>query len=68
MDNVPRISLRAARVNAGLDQKEAARELGINRATLQNYEAGRTVPDWNIVMAIEKLYGFPASYIFFGKN
>jgi len=64
----PKITLEAARVNAQLTQSEAATKLGITRRTLQNYEKGRTVPDWDTVKLIEKVYEFPADYIFFGKN
>ena len=68
MTEIPRISLAAARVNAGLTQQEASDKLGICRATLANYEAGRSVPDWDIVEKIEEVYHYPASYIYFGKN
>lgn len=64
MQNYPKISLSAARVNAGLSQKAAAKKLGINVRTLQNYENGKTSPNWNIVRKIEKLYVFPIDYIF----
>ncbi|MFR2614039.1 MAG: helix-turn-helix domain-containing protein, partial [Subdoligranulum sp.] len=45
----PKISLAAARVNAGLNQQEAAKALGVSVATLQNYESGKTVPQWGTV-------------------
>ena len=64
----PKITLRAARVNAGLPQKEAAKQLGISQATLQNYENGATVPSWDVVEQIETLYNYPANFIFFGSN
>lgn len=65
---VPRISLKAARVNAGLSQKEAAEKLDISRATLQNYENGKTTPDVLMSRKIEELYRFPTDYILFGIN
>ena len=68
MAEVPKITLRAARVNAGLKQKTAATMLGVSVKTLQNYESGKTVPDWNTVEKIEQYYNYPVSYIFFGKN
>lgn len=68
MQNVPRISLKAARVNAGLLQCEAARKLGISTATLQNYETGKTVPDILMSQKIEEIYHFPADFIFFGTK
>ena len=44
MQKFPKITLAAARVNAGLSQQEAAKALGVSVATLQNYESGKTVP------------------------
>lgn len=64
---VRKITLKAARVNADLSQKEAASALGINVSTLQNYESGKTVPDWSTVKRIEKVYKYPADYIFFAS-
>lgn len=40
-----RISLKAARVNAGYSQKQAAALLGISNKTLCSWENGRTFPD-----------------------
>ena len=68
MSEVPRISMAAARVNANLSQQEAADLIGISRATLANYEAGRSVPDWDIVQKIGEVYHYPISYIYFGKK
>lgn len=67
MQTVPRISLKAARVNADLSQQEAAKRLGISKATLQNYEAGNTVPDILLSRKIEDVYGFPIDFIFLGQ-
>lgn len=68
MEKVPQITLAAARVNAGLNQQEAAQKLGISKATLQNYEAGKTVPDWDMVHKIGTVYQYPHEYIFFGPR
>lgn len=68
MDRIPQISMVAARVNANMTQQEAAEKLGISKATLQNYEAGRTTPDWEMVHKIGDVYQFPHEYIFFGKK
>lgn len=61
----PKITLKAARVNANLSQKDAANALGVNVSTLQNYEAGKTIPDWEMVKRIEEVYRFPIDYIIF---
>lgn len=68
MQNAPRISLKAARVNAGLLQHEAAKRLGISTATLQNYESGKTVPDILMSKKIGEIYHFPVDFIFFGSE
>lgn len=47
-----RISLKAARVNAGFSQKEAADLLQISNKTLSNWENGDTFPS---VEKIERL-------------
>ena len=61
----PKISLEAARVNAGLIQEEAARRLGITRLTLHKYETGKTQPRAGMMEKMEKLYGYPREWIRF---
>lgn len=62
----PKISLEAARVNARLSQKEAAAKLGVDPATLRNYEHGKSAPSYPLVKKMESLYHFPSDFIFFG--
>ncbi len=63
------ITLKAARVNAGMTQTEAAKALGIGTATLQNYEAGKKYPNILTLKKIEDLYGVPyAELIFLPDN
>lgn len=50
------MTLKAARVNAGLTQKEAAKMLGISANSLCAYERGRFYPTINIVKRMEKVY------------
>lgn len=68
MQTIPQISMKAARVNADLSQDEAAKKIGISRATLQNYEAGTTIPDILTARKIGEVYRFPVDYIFFGLD
>ena len=68
MEMPPKISLAAARVNAGYDQKEAARLLGVTPPTLRSWERGDTSPDYVTVERIEELYRYPKDYIFFTKR
>lgn len=63
------ITLKAARVNATLTQREAAKRLGISRGTLLSYEAYRTKPDIETAKRIAALYGLPVDgIIFFTKE
>lgn len=64
----PKIQLKAARVNANLSQDEAADLLNISKATLQNYESGKTIPQWDMVRKIGEVYRFPTDFIFFGTD
>lgn len=52
-----RISLRAARVNAGYLQKEAADRLGVSNKTLGNWENGVTFPPVDKIPTLCELYG-----------
>ena len=68
MNYPPKISLAAARVNAGFLQEVAAVKLHVDVATLRSWEKGKTVPNYDKVMAISELYKYPVDYIFFGKR
>ena len=63
-----RISLAAARVNAGLSQKEAAEALKTTIKTIQNYKSGKTEPGWEMVEKYSKLYKLPIDNISFTRN
>lgn len=63
-----RISLKAARVNAGISQKMAAKHLNVSVSTLQNYECGKTIPNWGIVRLMEDMYHISADNLFFERN
>ena len=56
MNNV-KISLRSARVNTGLSQKQAADKLLIGTSTLQGYESGKRQPRMDLLLRMEALYG-----------
>ncbi|WGT38539.1 helix-turn-helix transcriptional regulator [Lysinibacillus sp. 1 U-2021] len=63
-----RITLRAARVNAGLTLTEAAKMFGINKDTLSKYEQDSTNVPRTFMLNIEQLYKIPIENIFFGKQ
>lgn len=50
------ITLKAARVNIGLTQEDAAKALNISKGTLINYEKYRTKPDIETSKQIAALY------------
>jgi transcriptional regulator with XRE-family HTH domain len=60
-----KISIRAARVNVGLLQKEAAEQLGVSNKTLCNWENGITFPPADKINAICELYGVPYDHLNF---
>ena len=51
-----KITLRAARVNAGLKQKEVAEMLGISNKTLSSWESGDSYPRADQVARLCSLY------------
>ncbi len=60
-----KMTLKAARVNAGLTQKEAAAALGISNKTLCNWENGISFPKADKVEKICSLYGVSYDNIIF---
>lgn len=59
------ITLKAARVNKNLTQKEAAKLIGVSTDTLINYEKGKSYPDVPILKNIESVYGVSYNDIIF---
>ena len=60
-----KITVKAARVNAGLTQAEVCVKLGITKGTLISYEKYRTIPDIATAKAMAKLYGQSVNDIIF---
>lgn len=63
-----KISLKAARVNAGLSQKEAAQALDVSNKTLCAWESGKRFPAADKIDAICNLYGIAYDSINFLPN
>lgn len=61
-------TMKAARVNAGLTQEEAAKKLEVSKATLLGYENGKTVPRIDFAQKMAKLYQLSVDEIIFLKN
>ena len=51
-----RISLAAARVNAGLTQEDVAKEMCISKQTVINWEKGRVIPNFATLNTLSSLY------------
>ena len=63
-----KLTLRAARVNAGFTQKEAAARLGVSNGTLCNWENGISFPYIQQVYKICELYGVSLDNLIFLPN
>lgn len=63
-----KITLAAARVNAGYTQKEVAKELHKTPRTIGNWENGITFPDLNDLDALCLLYNVSKDCIILPKN
>lgn len=63
-----KITLSAARKNAGLTQKQAAQELQISNKTLCNWENGVSFPDAVDIAKLCNLYGVAYDNINFLPN
>lgn len=52
-----KMTLKAARVNVDMSQKDAASALGISNKTLGNWESGASFPKADQIVSICDLYG-----------
>lgn len=60
----PCVKLAACRANTGMTQREYGEALGVDPATVYNWEAGRTVPGLPMLQKISELSKIPLSLIF----
>ena len=58
------ISLKAARVNANLTQKQAAQGIGVDVSTIVSWENSKTSPKATYLDALCRLYGITVDNIF----
>lgn len=59
------VSIKAARVNAGLTQTDFAKKIGVGTKTVQNWEAGATSPRADKMPAICAVLGCDVEDIIF---
>ena len=60
---MPKITLKAARVNAEMTQDEAAGFLGKTKQTIVNWESGVTEIKYRDLCALSELYQMPLEYL-----
>lgn len=53
------LSIKAARINAGLRQADVACKVGVSRNTISKWERGITVPDVDKFLMLSKIYNVP---------
>lgn len=63
MDDI-KITLAAARVNAGLTQDDVAREMAVTKQTIVNWEKGRKVLKPAELEKLCRMYNMPIDIIF----
>ncbi len=59
-----KITLAAARVNAGMTQDDVAKEMHTTRQTIANWEKGKVVPKIPEIEMLSRIYNMPQDYIF----
>lgn len=59
------LTLKAARVNAGLSVKDAAEAVGVTEDTMYRYESGKSSPKIGTAVKLAGLYGVSIDMIDF---
>ena len=62
------VSLKAARVNAGLSQDKAAKAMGVSNATICSWELEKSYPDVMQFEKLCKLYSAPTDCVFLRRK
>lgn len=60
-----KISLRAARVNAGLKQREVAVLINVDKSTISSWERGLSQPKIEQAQALSEIYKIPLDDLIF---
>ncbi len=63
-----KITLQAARVNAGMTQSQVAKELGVVNKTISNWESGKSIIKAFQLMSLCQLYGVSVDNIILPKK
>jgi DNA-binding XRE family transcriptional regulator len=62
-----KITLAAARVNAGMTQDDVTKALNVSKTTIVNWETGKTIPATDKALELAELYRIPLELISFKK-
>lgn len=68
MTQTVRMTLEAARINAGLTQKQVCEALGISATTIVLWEHGDRMPPVDKAIKMAELYGVPMECINFCRK
>ena len=60
---MPKITLKAARVNAELTLDEVAEIMGKSKQSIENWENGKTPIKYSDLIKLSELYEMPVEYI-----
>lgn len=61
-------NLKTARIRAGLTEEKMAEKLGISRATLSNYECGKTRVPHTVIEGYCEYCNVSPNFIFYGEE
>ncbi len=60
---MPKITLKAARVNVGMTQDEVAEKMHKTKQTIINWENGFTMIKYKDLLALSELYDMPLEFL-----
>ncbi|MGG1443531.1 helix-turn-helix transcriptional regulator [Brevibacillus laterosporus] len=55
--------IKARRTDAGLYQAHLAEKVGVDRVSISNYETGRAMPPWDIIVALAEVLNCTTDYL-----
>ena len=60
---MPKITLKAARVNAELTLDDVAERIGKSKQSIENWENGKTPIKYSDLLKLSEIYEMPVKYI-----
>lgn len=65
---MPKIIMKAARINANLSRREIADKMGVTERTIQSWENGERYPKFSSLKMFAEICGFEAEDIYLPTN